>query len=96
MSDITKYFKREVEGKIKKWLDHGYIVAIIGARQVGKTTLLKKIEAEEKNPCFYYLLDDPILRQKISSNFYFLQKDIEARLGTSLDKFSGKICLLNF
>lgn len=94
MDDITRYFKREVEEKIKKWLDHGYIVAIIGARQVGKTTLLKKIEAEEKNPCFYYLLDDPILRQKISTDFYFLQKDIEARLGTSLEKFSGKICLL--
>lgn len=94
MDKITKYFKRDIEKKLKKWLDHGYIVAIVGARQVGKTTLLKKIEKEEKNPCFYYLLDDPLLRQKINSDFHFLQKDIEARLGTSLEKFAGKICLL--
>lgn len=94
MKKITKYFRREIEEKVEKWLDHGYIVAIVGARQVGKTTLLKKIEEEEKNPCFYYLLDDPLLRQKINSDFYFLQKDIEARLGVSLEKFTGKICLL--
>ena len=37
------YIKRILEDKIKKYLKSPEIIAIVGARQVGKTTLLKKI-----------------------------------------------------
>lgn len=93
MNDFNGYFKREVESQIGDWVDDGYIVAIVGARQTGKTTLLKKLQKEEKTTSFYYLFDDPILRQKVASDFYFLQKDIEGRLGTPLEKYPGRISL---
>lgn len=93
MNDFNGYFKRDVEDNIRIWADDGYIVAIVGARQTGKTTLLKKLRQEEKTTSFYYLFDDPILRQKVTADFYFLQKDIEGRLGTSLKKHPGKIAL---
>ncbi|MBU3955118.1 AAA family ATPase, partial [bacterium] len=37
------YVKRELEDKIAKYLSAPEIIAIIGPRQSGKTTLLKKI-----------------------------------------------------
>lgn len=40
MNDIKQYFEREAETKVKKWLANGYIVALTGPRQVGKTTLI--------------------------------------------------------
>ncbi len=38
------YIKRDLEGKIRKYLDAPEIIAVTGARQVGKTTLLKHIQ----------------------------------------------------
>lgn len=93
MSNFNEYFRRAVEDSIRTWVGEGYIVAVIGARQTGKTTLLKKLQEEEKLPSFYYLFDDPILRQKVSLDFYFLQKEIERKLGVSLEKYPGKIAL---
>ncbi len=37
------YIKREVEGKVKRLLGTPEIIAIFGARQVGKTTLMKRL-----------------------------------------------------
>ena len=37
------YLKRELEDKIKQYLKSPEIIAVFGSRQVGKTTLLKKI-----------------------------------------------------
>jgi len=37
------YIKRKLEGKINKYLDKPEIIAIMGPRQCGKTTMLKKI-----------------------------------------------------
>ncbi|MBI4999541.1 ATP-binding protein [Candidatus Gottesmanbacteria bacterium] len=93
MNDFSKYFRREIEDNIKVWLNEGYVVAIIGARQTGKTTLLKNLQEKEKALSFYYLFDDPILREKVSSDFYFLKKDIEGKLGGSLEDYPGKIAL---
>lgn len=43
------YIKRELETEIKKWLGSREILAIRGARQSGKTTLLKRIRDVLKN-----------------------------------------------
>lgn len=94
MDDIQRFFPRDAEGKIKKWLNQNYVTAVLGARQTGKTTLLKKIAKEQKAPCFYYCLDDVILRNKIAADFYFLKKDLEKRLGNSLEKLEREIFLL--
>jgi len=94
MNDIKQYFEREAEIKIKKWLANGYIVALIGPRQVGKTTLIQKIAKELKIQTFYYNFDDALLRGKVKRDFYFLQKDIEARLGISLDSLHKNIFVI--
>ena len=46
------YIKRELEGTIRKYLTAPEIIAIVGARQVGKTTLLKHIQEEVKDSTF--------------------------------------------
>ena len=43
-----KLFKRKLQQKIKPWLDKPDIVGILGARQVGKTTLLNLLKKEIK------------------------------------------------
>lgn len=55
------YIKRALESKIKYLSEHFPVVMICGARQVGKTTLLKKFA--ESNPDIRYVtLDYPRLR----------------------------------
>lgn len=89
-----KYIPREIEEKILKRLDSDLITALIGARQVGKTTLLMRIKeivtskgiiSEQRS--FYFTFDDPILRTEISSNFKFLESEIEKSTG---ETFPGK------
>lgn len=46
------YIRRDLEGKIKKYLDVPEIIAVTGARQVGKTTLLKHIQEETDRSIF--------------------------------------------
>ncbi len=46
------YLKRELEDKIKQYLKSPEIIAVLGSRQVGKTTLLKKIYSEQENAVF--------------------------------------------
>ena len=94
MNDIKQYFEREAEIKIKKWLAHGYIVALIGPRQVGKTTLIRNIAKELNLQTFYYNFDDALLRGRVNRDFYFLQKDMESSLGVSLDKLRKNIFVI--
>ncbi|MBO5486075.1 MAG: ATP-binding protein [Eubacterium sp.] len=56
------YIKRSLEAKVKYMSEHFPVVLICGARQVGKTTLLKKI-AEENEEIQYVTLDYPRIRQ---------------------------------
>lgn len=55
------YIKRCLEKRIKEMAEHFPVVLLCGARQVGKTTLLKKI-AEERPDIQYVTLDHPRLR----------------------------------
>jgi predicted AAA+ superfamily ATPase len=46
------YYRREIETKIEKYLYTPEIIAIFGARQIGKTTLLKHLYKQVNNPIF--------------------------------------------
>lgn len=39
-----EYFPRKIEKKLEEWLEKGYVILIKGARQTGKTTLLKHLQ----------------------------------------------------
>ena len=43
MAGLKKYYKRNLENEIEKYLAVKEIIAIVGVRQCGKTTLMKKI-----------------------------------------------------
>lgn len=46
------YIRREAEEKLNFWLDSDKILIILGARQVGKTTLIKNFLSEKKTVFF--------------------------------------------
>ena len=46
------YLKRDLEDKIKQYLKTPEIIAVLGSRQVGKTTLLQKMYSEQENAIF--------------------------------------------
>ena len=46
------YIERELEHKIKNYMSVPEIIAIVGARQVGKTTLLRHIQENIKNSSY--------------------------------------------
>lgn len=55
------YIERELEGKIRRYLKRKEIVAIIGTRQCGKTTLMKHIFMDLKNAKFINFDDREVL-----------------------------------
>ena len=63
--------KRKVLQKINKWLDSQKILILSGARQVGKTTILKELEqklkAENKN-CVYLNLESFQAADRLNAN----------------------------
>lgn len=96
---MKKYVKRAIEEKIFSALDQGLMVAILGARRTGKTTLLlriKEVLEEKREPrfVFYFSFDDPLLRAEIASDFYFLKKQIELSLGEEIEKLKEPVFLL--
>lgn len=96
---MKKYVKRTIEEKIFAALDQGLMVAILGARRTGKTTLLlriKEVLEEKRGPkfVFYFSFDDPLLRAEVTSDFYFLKKQIELSLGEKLEKLKEPVFLL--
>ncbi len=55
------YINRALENRVEYLADHFPVVLVSGARQVGKTTLLKKI-TEDKKDIQYVTLDHPRIR----------------------------------
>lgn len=55
------YIKRSLETRVKEIAEHFPVVLVCGARQVGKTTLLKKV-AEDRPDIQYVTLDHPRIR----------------------------------
>ncbi|MCD4652590.1 AAA family ATPase [bacterium] len=57
------FIKRTLETQINRWMRRNKIIIIYGARQVGKTTLVKKILEEEKDNGLYINCDRLDVRQ---------------------------------
>lgn len=69
------YIKREIESTIDAMLKQGKVVLVTGARQVGKTTVLKQHLGESFN---YVSMDNPreYLLAKQDSVLFFESKDL--------------------
>ena len=53
------FVQRDALSEIREWLGSEKIIILKGSRQVGKTTLLKRIqeEAKRENPTIFYTID---------------------------------------
>lgn len=66
---------RLLEPEILKLLKVFPAVCILGPRQVGKTTLAKKIAASFKRPALYLDLENPLDRRRLSDPYTFLNEN---------------------
>lgn len=61
----NQLIKRDIERNIKEWLFKGKIIILYGARQVGKTTLAKKLLNEYGRPEDYFNCEIASIRQSL-------------------------------
>jgi len=61
------YFPREQLRNLKRLLLPGKVVVLYGPRQVGKTTLAKKMLEEERDPFLYVTGEDIVVREFLGS-----------------------------
>lgn len=81
------YIKRDLEGKIRKYLDAPEIIAVTGARQVGKTTLLKHIQ-EELDKSIFITFEDISIRALFDTDIKaFIALYIEPYKNIFIDEF---------
>ena len=59
--------KREIHKNIESVLFKNRIIIIYGARQVGKTTLIKEIQKKFKDDSVYYNCDEPDIREAFTN-----------------------------
>ncbi len=64
--------ERKLHNEIKSLLRQFPAVAILGARQVGKTTMAKQIAAVQKRPALYLDLENPVDIRRLDDPFTFL------------------------
>lgn len=57
---------RVIEKQVEKDLFKGRVIIIYGARQVGKTTLIKKIQNQHPKDSLYLNCDEPEIRNKLT------------------------------
>lgn len=93
-----KYIKRQLEPLLKENLDKKEVLALVGARQVGKTTLFRRLEKYllkekevDKKFIFWFSFDNLALRTSLKRDFYYLQNFIETRLALSLDDLQKRV-----
>lgn len=67
--------ERELHKEILSLLKNFPAVAILGARQVGKTTLAKQIAVKEKRPFLYLDLENPLDVRKLDDPYTFLTEN---------------------
>ncbi|HBV58296.1 MAG TPA: hypothetical protein DEB73_03495 [Candidatus Magasanikbacteria bacterium] len=93
------YIKRKIEDEILKYIERPEIIALIGPRQCGKTTTIKKIYDDLKNAVFLTFEDQEVLNlfEKnikefiavyiIGKDYVFIDEFQYARNGGKLLKF---------
>ncbi|MDP9230626.1 MAG: AAA family ATPase, partial [Bacteroidota bacterium] len=67
--------ERKLHKEILSLLRQFPVVAIVGARQVGKTTLAKQIAAEQKRPTLYLDLENPLDLRRLADPYTFLTEN---------------------
>jgi len=60
------YIKRDIGKEIQKRLFSGKVIILYGARQVGKTTLVKQILSQRKDDALYLNCDEPDIVDMLS------------------------------
>ena len=60
------YFKRTIQNQIEKALSRRKVVILYGARQVGKTTLVKKIVEDRTGKSLFLNCDEPDIRELLT------------------------------
>lgn len=58
--------RRTIQEKIEKNLFKGKVVIVYGARQVGKTTLIKEMQKKDAQGSVYFNCDEPDIRGKLT------------------------------
>lgn len=58
------YIKRDIEKDVRKYLNHGKVIVVYGARQVGKTTFLKNLFAK-KDKTLYLSCDQLRIKEQL-------------------------------
>ncbi len=69
------YIPRYLEKIIEQWLFKEKVIILYGARQVGKTTLVKSLISRFSDTAGYYSCDLPEVRQVLESQNHLLLKD---------------------
>ena len=105
-SDNDFYINRMVEDKLMQSIESPTITMIAGARQVGKSTLMARVQeyVEEKysiknssksleitNNIFSYTLDDIQLRGALRKDIRYIEKDVNLALGENLHTTNRKV-----
>lgn len=91
-----EFINRSIYASLKASLKEKYITVLLGPRQTGKSTLLKRLMADlkDENTAASDILslnfDDPTLRAKIVKRPQSFFEDLEANFGEPLDKLSAK------
>ncbi len=82
-----EYIKRTLEDKIRAYLKRKEIIAIVGARQSGKTTIMKRIFKDLKNAKFISFEDQEILRTFREDLKLFIKQYVEETDFLFIDEF---------
>jgi len=77
---MPNYIKRQIEPLFLSWLEKPEVIFLTGARQVGKTTFLKKISTDlekEGRSVIFVNVEEAETRKKLASSpQHFLQQVI--------------------
>lgn len=73
MTPNIQYIKRELEDIIRAYLDKGKVIVLYGARQVGKTTLIKNL-FPSYNEVLYLACDQARIKEQIVPDALLLNK----------------------
>ena len=81
------YIKRKIEGDILRYLKRPEIIAIVGPRQCGKTTVLKRVYETTKNAVFLTFEDQGALSLFENNIKQFINTYVKGRDFVFIDEF---------
>jgi hypothetical protein len=82
------YIPRLLDGKLRKFLSAPEVIAIVGARQVGKTTLMKRLYEDLPGPKGFLDFEDPELVALFEEDIKaFAQLYVKAKRYLFIDEF---------